>query len=88
MDESIYRPSMGHRNLKNERHIHEGMVLFGIMESGGMMGYIAESFSIWKSRKQIQALKRRHANSHFLQEAGARNSGVGKKYIWQLAWQH
>ena len=70
---------------KNERHMYEETALFGLMESGGMMSYIAESFSTWKIRKQSQAWKRWHANSQFLQEAEERNSGVGKKYIWQLA---
>ena len=66
---------------KNERHMYEETALFGLMESGGMMSYIAKSFSTWKIRKQIQAWKRWHANSQFLQEAEERNSGVGKKYI-------
>lgn len=50
---------------KNGKYIHEETASFTVMESGGMMGYIAESFSTWKSWKQIQAWMRRHANSQF-----------------------
>lgn len=61
------------------RHISEGTALFGIMKSGGMVGYTDKSFSTWKNRKQIQAWKRRHAKVPFLQEAGGRSGGLEKK---------
>lgn len=90
IDDSIYRYLQilngTQKPIKMEGSSLEGMALFWVIKSWGMMGYIAESFSTWRNKKQIWALKRRHANFQFFQEAEDRN-GVGKKYTWRLAWQ-
>lgn len=74
---------------KNGRQLLRGTVLFRITKSVILFNH--DSLHCWiflhmKKQATHSGLKEQTCKPPVFQKAGDRN-GVGKKYIWQLAWQ-